>query len=87
MPPYLRVVEPSAIRCREVGRLNPVKSKHLLGDGFVLRKNVGVRASAGVGDIEQIKESCDLHLLGIVAGIGFREVEDEIGAAFGESEE
>ena len=77
----------AAIGCREVGRLNPVKREHLLGDRFVLGKDVRVRSRAGVGDIEQIKECSDVHLLGVVARIGFREVEDEIGAAFGESEQ
>jgi hypothetical protein len=48
---------------------------------------VRVRSGAGVGDLEQIQECRDLHLLGVVAGIGFREVEDQIGVAFGEPEQ
>ena len=46
-----------------------------------------VRSGAGVGNIEQIQKCGDLHLLGVIARIGFREVENEIGAAFGESEQ
>ena len=39
------------------------------------------------GNLEQIQECGDLHLLGVVAGVGFGEVEDEIGAAFCEPEQ
>jgi hypothetical protein len=78
------VVDIAAIGGREIGRLNSVKGKHLLGDGFVLRQDGRVRSGAGVGDIEQVQECSDLHLLGVVARIGFGEVEDEVGVAFGE---
>ena len=48
---------------------------------------VRVRAGAGVGDLEQVEKCGDLHLLGVVAGVGFGEVEDEVGVAFGEPEQ
>src|SRR5271170_7744121 len=81
------VVDGAAIGCREVWRLDPVKSEHLLGDRFVLRKNVRVRSCAGIGDLEQIQKCSDVHLLRVIACIGFRKVENEIGATFGESEQ
>jgi hypothetical protein len=81
------VVDGAAIGCREVGRLNPVKGEHLFGDRFVLRKNIRVRSRAGVGDIEHVHKCSDVHLLGVITGIRFREVEDEIGATLGEAKE
>src|ERR1017187_10859000 len=65
----VRVVDGAAIAGREIGRLNPVKCEHLLGNRFVLRKDGRLRAGAGVGDLEQVQECRDLHLLGVVAGI------------------
>ena len=77
----------AAIGGGEVGRLNSVKREHLFGDGFVLGEEVSVRPRAGVGDLEQVEECSDVHVLGVVAGVGFGEVEDEVGVAFGEREQ
>ena len=41
----------------------------------------------GVGDFEQVEVRRYLHLLGVIAGVGLREVEDEIGPAFGKAEQ
>ena len=46
-----------------------------------------MRSGAGVGDIEQIEVGGDVHLLGVIAAVGFGEVEDEVGVAFGEAEQ
>jgi hypothetical protein len=44
-----------------------------------------VRSRAGVGDFEQIQEGRDVHLFRVITGIRLREVEDKIGASFGEA--
>ena len=63
----MRVVDDSAVSGRKVRRLNAMKRKHLLGDGFVLRQHVGMRPCAGVRNIQHVKKCRDLHLLGVIA--------------------
>ena len=53
---------------------------------FVLRENWRA-ARAGVRDLEKVQERSDVHLLGVVAGIGFGQIEDEICAAPGRARE
>ncbi len=38
-------------------------------------------------DIEHIEECSDLHLFGVIARLRFREVENKIGATFGEPDQ
>ena len=80
----MRMVNISAIRGGEERGSNFVEGEHLLGGGLVLRQKMRVRPRPGVRKSNQIHIRSHVHFLGVVAGIRFREIEDQIGAALGQ---
>src|SRR5438105_5467782 len=81
----MSMINVSAIRRRKIWRTNAMKRKHLLGRSFVLRQKVRMRPRTSVWNSQQIHVRGDVHLLGIVAGIGFCQIEDEVGTAFSQA--
>jgi hypothetical protein len=61
--------------------------EHLLGHAFVVAEEEPARAAAGIRKTEQIKIGGDVHVLGVIAGVGLGEIEDEIGAATAERDQ
>src|SRR5690242_5358955 len=77
------MLDAPAIRSRKERRLDTVKGKHLFGRGLILGQEMGVRATAGVANSEQVHVGRNVHLFGVVARKGFREVENQICATLG----
>src|SRR5205085_3792575 len=78
----VRMIEPAAIRGGEERRTDTVEGEHLFGDGLVLRQEVAVRPGARVGQADEVEVGGNVHLLGVVAGVGLGEVEYQVSAAF-----
>src|SRR5437763_981174 len=80
----MRVIEASAITGGEVWRLNVVESKEFFCQRFVLRKIKRLRTRAGVHAAKKIEIGRDMHLFGVVTGVGLGEIEEHIGVALGQ---
>ena len=72
------MIDPAPVAGGEAGRPDAVEGEDLLGQCLVLRKEERLRTGPGVGQLEQVEEGGDVRLLGVVAGVGLGEVEDEI---------
>src|SRR5882757_4903713 len=75
---FLGMVKLALIASSKVGSADVVKLKKLFGQAFVLRQIKALRPRARVGTAEQIKERRNVHLHGVVAGVGFNEVEKQV---------
>src|SRR6185312_13292727 len=83
----VRVIGAAFVGSGEVRRLDFVKVENLLGDGFVLREIESLRIAASVGDVQQFEVSGDVLVHGVIAGVRLGEVDDEVGAAFGQRQQ
>src|SRR5438045_3566492 len=83
----MSVVNVSAVSRRKIWSANAVEGEHLFGSAFVLGQKMRVWPSPRVRNSQKVHVRGNVHLLGIVAGIGFGEIEDEVSAAFSRSEE
>src|SRR5262249_24710006 len=57
---------------------NSVEGEDLLGERLVLRQIEGMWARSGRRAIEKIQIRRNVHVFGVVAGVGLGEIEDEI---------
>ena len=73
------VVELAPVGGREEGRPDAVEGEDLLGERLVLRQVERVGPGARVGASEQVEVRGDVHVLGVVAGVGLGQVEEQVG--------
>src|SRR5690349_16262466 len=83
----MRVIDVPSIRGRKKWRANFVEMEHFLRSSFVLCKKMRVRTRTGVWKFQQIHISGNVHFFGVVASIGFSQIEYQVGAAFSQSVE
>ena len=77
----VRVLGAAFVGDGEVRSLDLVKVENLFRDRLVLRQVESLWAAAGIGNVQQFQIGGDVLVHGVVAGVGLREVEDEVGAA------